>query len=120
MRKSILTILMAGLLAGCMSSNPYADHPDSVVVISYPAGRPAEVLRVTSPHLVSHLEGLFPGYKDLPSSDTAGGWEAVYEVYFNFGGKSLRVISDGQDWSNGHGDTPVKGRIDKVLKTIRE
>ena len=119
MIKWMSAIAVACLLTGCMTTNPYTRRLDSVTIISHTAGA-GKAIRVSKTKLTAQCEALFPGYKSVPSSDIAGGWEVAYEFYFNFGGRSLYVFSDGEDWSNGNGDFPVNGNIEKLLKQINE
>jgi len=117
--KWIPAIAVVCLLAGCMTPNPYSTRPDSVTIISHTGGT-AKVVRVNKTDLTAQCEALFPRYRSVPSSDIAGGWEVAYEFYFNFGGRSLYVFSDGEDWSNVNGDFPVNGNIKQLLKKINE
>jgi len=117
--KLITAIALTCLAAGCRTTEHYATRPDSVTIITYTAASP-QVVRVTKTELTAECEALFPCYKSLPAGDNAGGWEVSYEFYFNFGGTSLLVISDGKKWSNSRGDFLVSGDIEQVLKKLQE
>ncbi len=106
-------------LAGCASILVYGDEPGSVTIISYWRSGAGEVVRVVKPEQIAKCEALFPGYRSTTSSEVAGGWVTKYEFFFNFQDVSLRVFSDGENWSNGSGDFPVQGNIDEVVLQAR-
>ena len=71
-------------------------------------------VRVADPAKLSALEAFFPGYRRRPTSDTAGGWMAGHQVYFDFaGGETVCVtVSKNEDagsWSAGRGDFETNG-----------
>ena len=76
---------------------------------------------VTDARHIAALEALFPAYQTRPESDTAAGYIAQYVFVFELpGGSSIRVVSDGDGelWSTGSGDFPVKGNLKQTVDQL--
>ncbi len=120
MKQFALLITMCFLFVGCVPSDSYTGAPNNVVIISYHDPLDPQVAAVvTEAEQISKCEALFPKYRSIPASHTAGGWKITYEFYFNFGGRSLRVFLDGEDWSMGHGDFPINGDLKKLISELK-
>jgi len=77
---------------------------------------------VTDSRQIAALEALFPAYQTTPESDTAAGYIAQYVFRFELpDGSSIRVVSDGDGdlWSTGSGDFPVKGNLKQTVDQLK-
>jgi len=61
---------------------------------------------------IERLTGFFPGIGKGKRSDRAGSWEGCAIIRFHRrSGRTARVTTDYRDWSEGHGDWPVHGKL---------
>lgn len=59
-------------------------------------------IRIIDQKKLAELAAFFPAYRDRPSSDRSGGWEAAYRIYFDHrGGECIRVTvsRSGESWT---------------------
>ena len=84
-----------------------------------------EAFRVIDPDRLAALEAFFPGYRDRPANDLAGGWEAGYEVYFDLPDRrTVHVtVSENENaayWTVGRGDLETKGDFVAFVQGLRD
>jgi len=120
----ILTTLVTVLLVacrsvGCATFHEGAGRPHSATIIRFLKQDGPEVIRVSKSSEISRLEEFFPRYRRIPAnSNDSATWSVAYEIYFNFHGNSLYVITDGQRWSNDHGDFGVHGDLTGFVSAL--
>ena len=119
LRTFTVLFLAASFCIGCSMFREKACRPHSVTIISYQKRDTPKVIRVVKSSQIAKLEEFFPQYRCLPANtNDAAAWAVGYEVYFNFHGKSVYVLSDGQRWSNDRGEFSVHGDFPVFLSTI--
>ena len=77
---------------------------------------------VTDSRHIAALEALFPAYQTTPVSDTSAGYIAQYVFMFELpDGSAIRLVSDGDGdlWSTGIGDFPVKGNLKQTVDQLK-
>jgi hypothetical protein len=83
-----------------------------------------EAWRVADKKAVARLESFFPQYRTRPARPVAGGWEAVWDVYFDLPNKETIcvTVSDANEaaWSTGHGDLKVRGDFYGFVEELRK
>ena len=126
-----LATLLASLTIcslGCQPQDPQGAPSGAVVVVEGVHSRQGvgefTAFSILDRQTIAKLEAFFPGYRDCPSSQAAGGWEAGYEVYFNFAdGRALRVMvsenGGGDTWSMGSGDFATQGDFQRFVDDLR-
>jgi hypothetical protein len=135
MRKTITgiaAVLMASLSVWLVAGKrEVKDDPPYRVLILVEGAHDREgigkfpAISVADREKIAKLEDFFPDYRQLPSSDIAGGWKAGSSVYFDFGqGRTVRVTvsknDDGKTWSVGRGDFRTHGDFGAFLAKLQE
>jgi hypothetical protein len=70
------------------------------------------MLAIDDAATIEQLTAFLPDVGKGKKSDTAAGWESSAVIRFDRKDKStLRVATDFDDWSEGHGDWPVRGDL---------
>jgi len=124
MKQLALAIIASIIGAGCtqQAAPPPKTFADRVTVVDA-TDHAAPVTNVhTDARDIAALEALFPAYQTKPESDTAAGYIAQYVFVFELpGGSSIRVVSDGDGelWSTGSGDFPVKGNLTQTVDQLK-
>lgn len=128
--KTLLTVATVFTAWGVLAQEPQAtDEPKSAVIViesmySRQGIATNTAISIVNRETIKKLETYFPKYRELPSSDLAGGWEHGYTVYLNFPkGKTLRIIvsenGGGDTWTMVGGDLKTNGDFKTFVDTLR-
>jgi len=124
MRQLALAVIAIIIGAGCSQQTvpPLKTFANRVTVVAATDHTHPVTNVVTDSRHIAALEALFPAYQTTPESDTAAGYIAQYVFMFELpDGSSIRVVSDGDGdlWSTGSGDFPVKGNLKQTLDQLK-
>lgn len=121
-------VLLSAYEALAEKLDPPAAPKSAVIVIENMYSRQGiatnTAISILNRQTINKLEAFFPNYRQIPSTDLAGGWEHGYTVYFNFpNGKTLRVIvsenGGGDTWTMIGGDLETKGDFKTFVEALR-
>ena len=124
MRQFALAVIAIIIGAGCarQAAPPPKTFANRVTVVDLTDHTAPVTNVVTDSRHIAALEALFPAYQTTPESDTAAGYIAQYVFVFELpDGSSIKVVSDGDGelWSTGSGDFPVKGNLKTTLGQLK-
>jgi hypothetical protein len=134
---AITVVVLAGAIAVSFASRPDPAEPTenappdppkvpekwappSAVVVAQGPGGP-RIIAFRTAEQIAALEKYFPDYRRRPASfAVSGGWEACYEIYFNFPqGNTVRLTAPAEGeapcWSAGRGDFPLDRGFYKLV-----
>ena len=79
-------------------------------------------IQIIDQKTLAELAAFFPTYRDRPSGDRSGAWEAAYRIYFDHrGGECIRVTvsRSGESWTVGRGDLKTRGDFQSFVQTLQ-